>query len=232
MTLHDSKNSYGATDDLETGVKTSPIKDAAAGPRRFAVIATVGMFGLLGFVAAMTSSRSSATASQPSLYNKWAEQGIAAGNYGRQMGQKYGDMGRAMGQHYGQIGQQMGQQYGQMGRDMGQIGYDMGMGYAQMGQAIGQHYRDEYSGGGGHGHGGNIKSSGDIVINNGKYQKKCKVNGGNYQDSVSWQATVNGEIIKNYCPWVWQNANRKKHCKQMQNNVLVSTACPCACAGY
>ena len=41
-----------------------------------------------------------------------------------------------------------------------------------------------------------------------------------------------GEIIKSYCPWVWQNANRKKHCKQMQNNVLVSTACPCACAGY
>ena len=60
----------------------------------------------------------------------------------------------------------------------------------------------------------------------------CKVNGGNYQDAVSWQATVNGEIIKSYCPWVWQNANRKKHCKQMQNNVLVSTACPCACAGY
>ena len=218
MSLH-SKNSYGAADDLETGVKTSPIKEAADGPRRFAVIATVGLFGLLGFVAAMpTSSRSAATAS---LYNKWAEQGIAAGNYGRQMGQKYG-----------QIGQQMGQQYGQMGRDMGQVGYDMGMGYAQMGQAIGQHYRDEYSGGGGHGHGGNTVSSGDTVINNGKYQKKCKVNGGNYQDSVSWQATVNGEIIKSYCPWVWQNANRKKHCKQMQNNVLVSTACPCACAGY
>ncbi len=104
----------------------------------------------------------------------------------------------------------------------------MGMGYAQMGQNIGQHYRDEYS----DGHGGNTKSSGDIVINNGKYKKACKVNGGNYQDSVSWQATVNGEIIKNYCPWVWQNANRKKHCKQKQNNVLVSTACPCACAGY
>ena len=60
----------------------------------------------------------------------------------------------------------------------------------------------------------------------------CKVNGGNFQDSVNWSATVNGEIIKSYCPWVWQNANRKKHCKQMQNNVLVSTACPCACAGY
>ena len=49
---------------------------------------------------------------------------------------------------------------------------------------------------------------------------------------VGRQATVNGEIIKSYCPWVWQNANRKKHCKQMKNNVLVSTACPCACAGY
>ncbi|CAH0366435.1 unnamed protein product [Pelagomonas calceolata] len=222
MSLNTNKNSYGAT-DLEAGTTGSHIKDAAGvgTPRRFAVIATVGVFGLLGFVAAMSSSRSSATASQPSLYNKWAEQGIAAGNYGRQMGQKYG-----------QIGQQMGQQYGQMGRDMGQVGYDMGMGYAQMGQAIGQHYRDEYSGGGGHGHGGNTVSSGDTVINNGKYQKKCKVNGGNYQDSVSWQATVNGEIIKSYCPWVWQNANRKKHCKQMQNNVLVSTACPCACAGY
>ena len=109
----------------------------------------------------------------------------------------------------------------------------MGMGYAQMGQAIGQHYRDEYSGGGGHGHGGNTKSSGDIVINNGKYKKACKVNGGNFQDSVNWSATVNGEIIKSYCPWVWQEtAHRKKYCKQMKNNVLVSTACPCACAGY
>ena len=49
---------------------------------------------------------------------------------------------------------------------------------------------------------------------------------------MNWSATVNGEIIKSYCPWVWQNANRKKHCKQMKNNVLVSTACPCACAGY
>ena len=229
MSLQDSKNSYGAA-DLETGIKTSPIKDASDGPRRFAFIATVGMFGLLGFVAAMSSSRSSATASQPSLYNKWAEQGIAAGNYGQQMGQKYGDMGRAMGQHYGQIGQQMGQKYGQMGQEMGQVGYDMGMGYAQMGQGIGQYFRDTYAGGGGHG--GNTVSSGDTVINNKKYNKKCKVNGGNYQDSVSWQATVNGEIIKSYCPWVWQNANRKKHCKQMQNNVLVSTACPCACAGY
>ena len=219
MTFDDNKNSYGAT-DLENGGTGSYIKDAADGPRRFTVIAAVGLFGLLGFVAAMpTSSRSSATASQPSLYNKWAEQGIAAGNYGRQMGQKYG-----------QIGQQMGQQYGQMGRDMGQVGYDMGMGYAQMGQGIGQYFRDTYAGGGGHG--GNTVSSGDTVINNGKYKKACKVNGGNYQDSVSWQATVNGEIIKNYCPWVWQNANRKKHCKQMQNNVLVSTACPCACAGY
>ena len=90
---------------------------------------------------------------------------------------------------------------------------------------------NQYAGGGG-GHGGNTVSTGDTVINNGKYKKACKVNGGNYQDAVSWQATVNGEIIKSYCPWVWQNANRKKHCKQMQNNVLVSTACPCACAGY
>lgn len=48
-----------------------------------------------------------------------------------------------------------------------------------------------------------------------------------------WSATVNGEIIKSYCPWVWQEtAHRKKYCKQMKNNVLVSTACPCACAGY
>ena len=51
-------------------------------------------------------------------------------------------------------------------------------------------------------------------------KKACKVNGGNFQDSVNWSATVNGEIIKSYCPWVWQNANRKKHCKQKQNNVL------------
>ena len=58
MSLDNSKNSYGAADDLETGVKTSHIKDAADGPRRFTVIATVGLFGLLGFVAAMpTSSR-------------------------------------------------------------------------------------------------------------------------------------------------------------------------------
>jgi hypothetical protein len=226
MSLHDTKNSYGAADDLETGVKTSPIKDAADGPRRFAVIAAVGLFGLLGFVSALPSSRSGA---MTSLYNYG---GINWSQYGQDIGQKYAEKGQEMGQKYGQIGQQMGQQYGQMGRDMGQIGYDMGMGYAQMGQAIGQHYRDEYSGGGGHGHGGNTKSSGDIVINNGKYKKACKVNGGNYQDSMSWQATVNGEIIKSYCPWVWQNANRKKHCKQMQNNVLVSTACPCACAGY
>ena len=67
----------------------------------------------------------------------------------------------------------------------------------------------------------------------GKYKKACKVNGGNFQDSVNWSATVNGEIIKSYCPWVWQEtAHRKKYCKQMKNNVLVSTACPCACAGY
>ena len=50
---------------------------------------------------------------------------------------------------------------------------------------------------------------------------------------MNWSATVNGEIIKSYCPWVWQEtAHRKKYCKQMKNNVLVSTACPCACAGY
>ena len=99
-----------------------------------------------------------------------------------------------------------------------------------MGQDTGQYYRNKYAGGGGHG--GNTKSSGDTVINNGKYKKACKVNGGNFQDSVNWPGTFKGKTIKNYCPWVWQNANRKKHCKQKQNNVLVSTACPCACAGY
>ena len=98
---------------------------------------------------------------------------------------------------------------------------------------IWNYYRNKYAGGGGSGHGGNTVSSGDIVINNGKYKKACKVNGGNFQDSVNWSATVNGEIIKSYCPWVWQEtAHRKKYCKQMKNNVLVSTACPCACAGY
>ena len=33
--------------------------------------------------------------------------------------------------------------------------------------------------------------------------------------------------------WVFaETTHRKKYCKQMKNNVLVSTACPCACAGY
>ena len=87
-----------------------------------------------------------------------------------------------------------------------------------------------YAGGGGHG--GNTKSSGDTVINNGKYKKACKVNGGNYQDSVNWPATFKGKTIKNYCPWVHKQKNPVTYCKQKQNNVLVSTACPCACAGY
>jgi len=58
--------------------------------------------------------------------------------------------------------------------------------------------------------------------------------GGNFQDAVSWQATgPNVKIIKSYCPWVFaETTHRKKYCKQMKNNVLVSTACPCACAGY
>ena len=83
-------------------------------------------------------------------------------------------------------------------------------------------------------YGGNTKSSGDTVINNGKYKKACKVNGGNYEDSVNWSATgSNGKIIKSYCPWVFaEGKHRGKYCKQMKNNVLVSTACPCACAGY
>jgi len=38
MTFDDKKNSYGST-DLEAGVTGSRIKDAADGPRRFAVIA-------------------------------------------------------------------------------------------------------------------------------------------------------------------------------------------------
>jgi hypothetical protein len=53
--------------------------------------------------------------------------------------------------------------------------------------------------------------------------------------STRVNATLAGllQIIKSYCPWVWQEtAHRKKYCKQMKNNVLVSTACPCACAGY
>ena len=211
MTFDDKKNSYGST-DLEAGVTGSRIKDAADGPRRFAVIATVGLFGVLGFVAAMpaTSSRPSATASLYSYGpNNWAQIGIDQGNFWRNYGQQQADIGRAY-----------GQQQADMGRATGEYWRNYGMNIA-----------NQYTGGGG-GHGGNTKSSGDTMINNGKYKKACKVNGGNYQDSVSWQATVNGEIIKNYCPWVWQNANRKKHCKQMQNNVLVSTACPCACAGY
>ena len=202
-----NKNSYGAADDLEAQIKAPQTKNVAAGPRRFAVIATVGMFGLLGFVAAMpTSSRSSAPAS---LYT------YDGG---------YGQIGQIMGEKYGQMGQAMGEKYGQ-------IGYDMGMKYAQMGQDTGQYYRDKYAGGGG-GHGGNTKSSGDTVINNGKYKKACKVNGGNYQDSVNWPGTFKGKTIKNYCPWVHTQKNPGTYCKQKQNNVLVSTACPCACAGY
>ena len=81
-------------------------------------------------------------------------------------------------------------------------------------------------------HGGNTKSSGDTVINNGKYKKACKVNGGNFQDAVNWSATFKGKTIKNYCPWVHEQKNPGTYCKQKQNNVLVSTACPCACAGY
>jgi len=220
MSLQDSKNSYGAVDDLETGVKTSHVKDAghaADGPRRFAVIAAVGVFGLLGFVSAMpTSSRSSAPAS---LYTYDG----GYGQIGQIMGEKYGQMGRNMGRKYGQMGQEMGQKYGQMGQDIGQQ-------YAEMGEGIGQYYRDKYAGGGGHG--GNTKSSGDTVINNGKYKKACKVNGGNFQDAVNWSATVNGKTIKNYCPWVHEQKNPGTYCKQKQNNVLVSTACPCACAGY
>ena len=90
--------------------------------------------------------------------------------------------------------------------------------------------RLSYAGGGGHG--GNAKSSGDTVINNGKYKKACKVNGGNYQDAVNWPGTFKGKTIKNYCPWVHTQKNPGTYCKQKQNNVLVSTACPCACAGY
>ena len=124
-----------------------------------------------------------------------------------------------------------GQQQADIGRAYGQQQADMGRATGEYWRNYGMNIANQYTGGGG-GHGGNTKSSGDTVINNGKYKKACKVNGGNFQDSVNWSATVNGEIIKSYCPWVWQNANRKKHCKQMQNNVLVSTACPCACAGY
>ncbi len=117
----------------------------------------------------------------------------------------------------------MGQKYGQMGQDIGQQ-------YAEMGEGIGQYYHNKYAGGGGHG--GNTKSSGDTVINNGKYKKACKVNGGNFQDSVNWPGTFKGKTIKNYCPWVHKQKNPGTYCKQKQNNVLVSTACPCACAGY
>jgi hypothetical protein len=63
-------------------------------------------------------------------------------------------------------------------------------------------------------------------------KKACKVNGGNFQDSVNWPATFKGKTIKNYCPWVHKQKNPGTYCKQKQNNVLVSTACPCACAGY
>ena len=124
----------------------------------------------------------------------------------------------------GDYWRQYGQQQADQGRATGQQWQDYGMGIAN-------HYINKYAGGG---HGGNTKSSGDTVINNGKYKKACKVNGGNYEDSVNWSATgSNGKIIKSYCPWVFaEGKHRGKYCKQMKNNVLVSTACPCACAGY
>ena len=52
------------------------------------------------------------------------------------------------------------------------------------------------------------------------------------KDSVNWPGTFKGKTIKNYCPWVHTQKNPGTYCKQKQNNVLVSTACPCACAGY
>ena len=222
MSLTNSKNSYGAADDLEAQIKASNIKDAADGPRRFAVIATVGMFGLLGFVAAMpTSSRSSATASLYSYGpNIWAQQGIATGNYWRDYGQQQANKWRDYGQQQADIGRAYGQQQADIGRATGEYWRNYGMNIA-----------NQYAGGGG-GHGGNTKSSGDTVINNGKYKKACKVNGGNFQDSVNWPGTFKGKTIKNYCPWVHEQKNPGTYCKQKQNNVLVSTACPCACAGY
>ena len=45
MSFDDTKNSYGAV-DLEGGQTSSHIKDAAAGPRRFAVIAELLPLGL------------------------------------------------------------------------------------------------------------------------------------------------------------------------------------------
>ena len=222
MSPSNTKNSYGAADDLEAQIKASNIKDAADGPRRFAVIATVGMFGLLGFVAAMpTSSRSSATASLYSYGpNIWAQQGIATGNYWRDYGQQQANKWRDYGQQQADIGRAYGQQQADIGRATGEYWRNYGMNIA-----------NQYAGGGG-GHGGNTKSSGDTVINNGKYKKACKVNGGNFQDSVNWPGTFKGKTIKNYCPWVHTQKNPGTYCKQKQNNVLVSTACPCTCAGY
>ena len=49
---------------------------------------------------------------------------------------------------------------------------------------------------------------------------------------MNWSATFKGKTIKNYCPWVHEQKHPGTYCKQKQNNVLVSTACPCACAGY
>ena len=73
------------------------------------------------------------------------------------------------------------------------------------------------------------KSHHDIVINNGKYKCNSVIMGKFPRHPSIGRAVI---LIKSYCPWVWQETAHRKIYKQMKNNVLVSTACPCACAGY
>ena len=213
MSLDNSKNSYGAADDLETGVKTSHIKDAADGPRRFTVIATVGLFGLLGFVAAMpTSSRSSTTAS---LYNKWAQEGIDQGNFWRNYGQQMGQKWRDYGQQMGDVGRDYGQHMGDVGRATGEA-------WRNYGQNIANNY-------GGHG----IVIGGDDKCNsvtmdssiNGKYVKFAHTGPHGLADNTKWKST-NGQT----CESIYTSGNKKSHCKQAnKHGVTGNDACQCSC---
>ena len=59
----------------------------------------------------------------------------------------------------------------------------------------------------------------------------------NTYGATDLEAVTSGSHIKDAAgvgtSWVFaETTHRKKYCKQMKNNVLVSTACPCACAGY
>ena len=63
----------------------------------------------------------------------------------------------------------------------------------------------------------------------------------NSYGSTDLEAGVTGSRIKDAADgprrfaviaWVHEQKHPGTYCKQKQNNVLVSTACPCACAGY